>query len=140
MLDIERVTVVGHSLGGGVAMQFAYQYPQRCERLVLVSQRRHRRATSPRAATRDPAVGAELLMLLPARPADAAVAPASVCCAALDTDLGVDARDLAGSFDALPDSHSRQAFARTLRAVVDWHGQVVTMLDRCYLASACRCC
>ena len=30
-------TVVGHSLGGGVAMQFAYQYPERCERLVLVS-------------------------------------------------------------------------------------------------------
>src|SRR4029453_1776014 len=30
-------TIVGHSLGGGVALQFAYQYPQRCERLVLVS-------------------------------------------------------------------------------------------------------
>src|SRR5437879_6212755 len=37
VLDVERVTVVGHSLGGGVAMQFAYQYPERCERLVLVS-------------------------------------------------------------------------------------------------------
>src|SRR6476646_3472257 len=37
VLEIERVTVVGHSLGGGVAMQFAYQYPERCERLVLVS-------------------------------------------------------------------------------------------------------
>ena len=33
----ERVTVVGHSLGGGIAMQFAYQFPERCERLVLVS-------------------------------------------------------------------------------------------------------
>src|SRR3954465_121695 len=32
-----RVTVVGHSLGGGIAMQFAYQFPERCERLVLVS-------------------------------------------------------------------------------------------------------
>src|SRR3954469_21692921 len=37
MLDVERVTVVGHSLGGGVAAQFAYQYPERCERLVLVA-------------------------------------------------------------------------------------------------------
>src|SRR5919197_5684608 len=37
VLDVERVTVVGHSLGGGVAMQFAYQFPERCERLVLVS-------------------------------------------------------------------------------------------------------
>ena len=36
-LGHERVTVVGHSLGGGVAMQFAYQYPERCERVVLVS-------------------------------------------------------------------------------------------------------
>src|SRR6187399_857444 len=36
VLDIDRVTVVGHSLGGGVAMQFAYQFPERCERLVLV--------------------------------------------------------------------------------------------------------
>ena len=36
-LGIERATLIGHSLGGGVAMQFAYQQPQRCERLVLVS-------------------------------------------------------------------------------------------------------
>ena len=36
-LGHERVTVVGHSLGGGIAMQFAYQFPERCERLVLVS-------------------------------------------------------------------------------------------------------
>src|SRR4051795_5360104 len=37
VLDIDRVTVVGHSLGGGVAMQFAYQYPQLVERIVLVA-------------------------------------------------------------------------------------------------------
>src|SRR4051794_29923234 len=36
-LGEERGTIVGHSLGGGVAMQFAYQFPQACERLVLVS-------------------------------------------------------------------------------------------------------
>ena len=36
VLDIERVTVVGHSLGGGVAMQFAYQFPQLVDRLILV--------------------------------------------------------------------------------------------------------
>ena len=35
-LGHERATIVGHSFGGGVAMQFAYQYPERCERLVLV--------------------------------------------------------------------------------------------------------
>jgi pimeloyl-ACP methyl ester carboxylesterase len=36
VLDIEKVTVVGHSLGGGVAMQFAYQFPQLVDRLILV--------------------------------------------------------------------------------------------------------
>jgi pimeloyl-ACP methyl ester carboxylesterase len=36
-LGHERVTVVGHSLGGGIALQFAYQFPERTERLVLVS-------------------------------------------------------------------------------------------------------
>src|SRR5215471_459361 len=37
ILGVERVTVIGHSLGGGIAMQFAYQYPERCERVVLVA-------------------------------------------------------------------------------------------------------
>ena len=36
-LGHDRVTVVGHSLGGGIALQFAYQFPERTERLVLVS-------------------------------------------------------------------------------------------------------
>src|SRR6476619_5541666 len=36
-LGHDRGTIVGHSLGGGVAMQMAYQFPERCERLVLVS-------------------------------------------------------------------------------------------------------
>ncbi|MFI5042968.1 MAG: alpha/beta fold hydrolase, partial [Acidimicrobiales bacterium] len=37
VLDRERVTIVGHSLGGGVAMQFAYQFPGWAERLVLIA-------------------------------------------------------------------------------------------------------
>src|SRR6266576_214690 len=36
-IGVDRATIVGHSLGGGVAMQFFYQFPQRTERLVLVS-------------------------------------------------------------------------------------------------------
>jgi pimeloyl-ACP methyl ester carboxylesterase len=51
----------------------------------------------------------------------------------LDTDLGQDAPELLTLVDALPDTNSRSAFIRTLRAVVDWRGQAVTMLDRCYL-------
>jgi pimeloyl-ACP methyl ester carboxylesterase len=51
----------------------------------------------------------------------------------LDTGLGADAADLLRLVDALPNQTARAAFIRTLRSVVDWRGQVVTMLDRCYL-------
>jgi len=37
LLGHDRATLVGHSLGGGIAMQFAYQFPEMTERLVLVS-------------------------------------------------------------------------------------------------------
>src|ERR1700760_1878141 len=46
-LGHRRVTVVGHSLGGGVAMQFAYQFPELCSRLVLVSSGGLGRGVSP---------------------------------------------------------------------------------------------
>lgn len=36
-LGHERATLVGHSLGGGIAMQFSYQFPEMVERLVLVA-------------------------------------------------------------------------------------------------------
>ena len=63
ILEVDRVTVVGHSLGGGVAAQFAYQFPERCERLVLVGSGGVGRTVSP--LLRLAAVpGAELLMPL----------------------------------------------------------------------------
>jgi pimeloyl-ACP methyl ester carboxylesterase len=51
----------------------------------------------------------------------------------LGTDLGRDAADFLRVFDTLPDATARSAFVRTLRAVIDHRGQVITMLDRCYL-------
>src|ERR1700748_49055 len=36
-LGVDSATVVGHSLGGGIAMQFLYQHPEYCRRLVLIS-------------------------------------------------------------------------------------------------------
>ena len=36
VIGVDRCTVVGQSLGGGVAMQLAYQHPELVERLVLV--------------------------------------------------------------------------------------------------------
>ena len=47
VLGIDRFTVVGHSLGGGVAAQLAYQYPERVERMVLVASGGVARDVSP---------------------------------------------------------------------------------------------
>jgi pimeloyl-ACP methyl ester carboxylesterase len=52
----------------------------------------------------------------------------------LNTDLGRDRDELIRVFDGLPDGAARFSFTRTLRSAVDWRGQVVTMLDRSYLA------
>ena len=54
----------------------------------------------------------------------------------LDTALGRDAEEILAVFDALPDAQARRAILRTLRSGVDWQGQVITMLDRAYLAEA----
>ena len=135
VLDIDRVTLVGHSLGGGVAMQFAYQFPHRTERLALVSTGGVGRGVTP-ALRLASLPGAHLalasLRLPPVRTQTTLVIRLLQL---LDTGLGVDAPDLLRVMDALPDSASRDAFIRTLRAVVDWRGQVVTMLDRCYLTA-----
>jgi pimeloyl-ACP methyl ester carboxylesterase len=133
VLGIDRATVVGHSLGGGVAMQFAYQYPERCERVVLVSTGGVGKEVNPllRIAS---APNADLVLpLLSVRATRAAVRLGLSALEALETDIGRDADNFLRVFDALPDAASRRAFVRTLRAVVDWRGQVITMLDRCYL-------
>lgn len=125
VLDIDRVTVVGHSLGGGVAMQFAYQFPERCSRLVLVASGGVGRGVHPllRLAS---APGAELaLPVLTRVPGLPTLLP--------KLDFGPDATYARERYMALRDRNARTAFLRTLRSVVDVRGQVVTMLDRCYL-------
>lgn len=134
VLGVERATIVGHSLGGAVAMQFAYQFPDRCERLVLVGTGGISRQVTPllRAASLP---GAQLLLQLLQLPTTRWQIGAAVKVLEwLRTDLAVDAPDILRVVDALPDATSINAFVRTLRAVVDWRGQVGTMLDRCYLA------
>jgi pimeloyl-ACP methyl ester carboxylesterase len=133
VLNIDRATVVGHSLGGGVAMQFAYQFPERCERLVLVSSGGAGRQTSPLLQLiAIPGAGVVLpLMNLPGIRHAGELSLRML--RLLGTDIGRDAEDMIKLFDAWPDKTSRSAFVRTLRGVVDRTGQVVTMLDRCYL-------
>ncbi|MFC1403921.1 MULTISPECIES: alpha/beta fold hydrolase [unclassified Streptacidiphilus] len=133
VLGIERATLVGHSLGGGVAMQFAYQFPERTERLVLVSTGGVGREVNPvlRAVSLP---GADLMLSSLRLPGMRLQSNAVIqLMQLLGTDLGLDAADLLNLVDGLPDATARSAFIRTLRAVVDWRGQVVTMLDRCYL-------
>lgn len=52
------------------------------------------------------------------------------------TGLGRDLPNMLRILDDLPEPTASAAFSRTLRAVVDWRGQIVTMLDRCYLTEA----
>ena len=134
VLEIDRVTVIGHSLGGGVAAQFAYQFPERCERLVLVDSGGVGRSVSPflRLAT---VPGVETLMpLFGLPPVRMATRITAGVMRHLSTALGRDAEELLAVFDALPDTAARTAILRTLRSGVDWRGQVITMLDRAYLA------
>ncbi len=133
VLEIERVTVLGHSLGGGVAMQFAYQFPERCERLCLVSTGGVAHEVNPllRFAS---APNADLVLpLIGTRGAQLLGRLTFGALEALNTNLGLDASHFMRVFDALPDAAARRAFVRTLRAAVDWRGQCITMLDRCYL-------
>lgn len=136
LLDVDRVTVVGHSLGGGVAAQFAYQYPERCERLVLVATGGVATAVSPflRIAA---APLAEVFLIPLSLPFAKPVGRLGLEALRLSgTDLGRDHDQIARVLDALPDRDARIAFTRTLRSGVDWRGQVVTLRDRAYLAQA----
>jgi pimeloyl-ACP methyl ester carboxylesterase len=135
-LGHDSATVVGHSLGGGIAMQFAYQYPERCERLVLVSSGGLGRDVHLllRAATLP---GSELV--LPLLNSDKLRDAGRLVTGALDRvgiSLSPDITEVARGASSMPDAESRRAFLATLRAVIDERGQRVDARDRLYLAEA----
>ncbi len=132
-LGLERATVVGHSLGGGIAMQMAYQHPERVERLVLVGSGGLGKEVSPllRLLT---VPGAEYLMPL--------------IFTSYSRDIGNRISLLLKrgglrapaieegwrAYVSLTQSENRSAFVKTLRSVVDLNGQCVNAHDRLYLA------
>jgi pimeloyl-ACP methyl ester carboxylesterase len=133
-LGHERATFVGHSLGGGVAMQLAYQFPDRCERLILVD---------------SGGLGSEVhaLLRLATLPGSEWVLPLLAHAGLLDVGRAVgrllgriglrfatDIAEMARGHASLADPGSRAAFVHTLRASVDHGGQRATALDRLYLA------
>jgi pimeloyl-ACP methyl ester carboxylesterase len=137
-LGIDRVTVVGHSFGGGVAMQFAYQYPQLVERVVLVSAGGVAKDVSLALRLAAMPMGAEALAMLRAPGVMPAIRGFGRAVGSVlgSTKLGRDAADVVGILEGFQDRAGLAAFARTLRSVVDARGQFVTMLDRTYLVQS----
>jgi pimeloyl-ACP methyl ester carboxylesterase len=134
-LGHERATVVGQSLGGGVAMQFAYQFPERCERLVLVNSgglgrevtRYLRMLTLPGFEDVFPFLCTSWLRDAGDRAATwlrrSGVTP------------GPASQEIWRSYASLADARSRRAFFRSLREVIDSGGQAVSALGRLHRAA-----
>ncbi|MGY4712029.1 alpha/beta fold hydrolase [Mycolicibacterium sp. CBM1] len=128
-LGVAQATVVGHSLGGGVAMQFVYQHPDYCRRLILMS-----------SGGLGPDVG-WTLRLLSAPGAELIlpiIAPSPVLAvgdrlrswfrkAGIESPRGA---EIWNAYSSFSDAPTRQAFLRTLRSVVDYRGQAVSALNR----------
>jgi pimeloyl-ACP methyl ester carboxylesterase len=133
-LEIPAATVVGHSLGGGIAMQFAYQFPERCERLGLVNSGGLGREVNIllRAAALP---GAELVLPLIAANWSRIVGLAvSDFVGRLGLRVGSDIAEMGRGYASLIDGEARSAFLHTLRAVIEPGGQRVNASDRLYLA------
>ena len=134
VLGHRRATVVGHSLGGGIAMQFSYEYPVFCERLVLVDSGGLGTEVHPllRAATLP---GSELVLPLVANSRLHVVGEAiGQALGRLGLELGHDLAEVTRGYASLSDAEARRAFLHTLRAVIDLAGQRVNATDRLYLA------
>src|SRR5215212_8103715 len=119
VIGVDHATVVGHSLGGGVAMQFFYQFPQRTERLVLVSSGGLGHEVSPllRGAAL-PGASALLRPVAHRRVLDA-LAAAGARLRAKGNATGVYLQAVARALGPLQEPGSRRAFLQTLRSVID---------------------
>jgi pimeloyl-ACP methyl ester carboxylesterase len=134
-LGHDRVSLVGHSLGGGIAMQFVYQFPERVERLALISSGGLGREVSVflRAATLP---GTELLLpLLAGSHVRRAGTRADGLLRRLRITLPTGLRECLSGFGSLGDAETRAAFVHTARAVLDPAGQRVDARNRLYLAA-----
>jgi pimeloyl-ACP methyl ester carboxylesterase len=136
VLGIDKVTVVGHSFGGGIAMQFAYQFPERTERMILVAPGGLGPEVTPfiRAIALP---GFHQAMGVATLPGIRHVGKAGLR-ALSRTGLSA-ARDLgevAEIYESFKDPQARAAIRHVVRAVVDLKGQIVTMVDRAYLTQA----
>ncbi|MGI8460977.1 MAG: alpha/beta fold hydrolase, partial [Solirubrobacterales bacterium] len=132
-IDVPRASFVGHSLGGGIAMQFFWQFPERVGRLVLVSSGGLGHEVSP--MLRGAALpGASAAVWTAAHPR--VLAAISAAAASLDTrgsKQGKYLRAVIRALRPLEQAGAREAFLQTLRSVIDVRGQRVSARDRLYL-------
>lgn len=134
MMEIDSVTIVGHSFGGGVAMQLAYQHPHLVDRLVLVGSGGLGREVSPLLRFLS-LPGAEYLMPL--------VMPKPLVDTATTLGRELGKRNIRSArlgefwraYSSLAGAENRQAFVKTMRGVIEPGGQVVDASDRLYLAA-----
>src|SRR3954464_14769593 len=133
VIGIDRATIVGHSLGGGVAMQFFYQFPQRTERLVLVSSGGLGREVSPLLRSAALPGASTLLSLAAHRFLLATLGGAGERLRQRGSGRGVYLRAIARALQPLERPGAREAFLQTLRSVIDARGQRVSARDRLYL-------
>jgi pimeloyl-ACP methyl ester carboxylesterase len=134
-LGHDRATLVGHSLGGGIAMQFVYQFPEMVERLVLVSSGGLGRDVSLvlRAAALP---GADLFIGATAGVGQLAGEAIGRGLSAVGLRLSTDVAEVARGYASLADSERRTAFLSALRSVIGTGGQRLAAGDRLYLAEA----
>ena len=132
-LGHERATLVGHSLGGGIAMQFAYHFPEITERLVLVSSGGLGPEVSPvlRAAALP---GADLFIAATAGPGRTVGSAIARGLAAVGLRPNTDVAEVLRGYSSLAEPDRRAAFLATLRSVIGTGGQRVHAGDRLYLA------
>lgn len=133
-LDIPRATIIGQSLGGGIAMQFAYQHRDRCERVVLIGSGGLGPDLSWTLRLLS-APGAELILPVIAPPQ---VLSAGNKIKSLLSSAGVQSprgAELWSAYSSLSDRDTRNAFLRTLRSVVDYRGQAVSALSKLHLTA-----
>jgi pimeloyl-ACP methyl ester carboxylesterase len=133
-LGVMRATVVGQSLGGGIAMQFGYQHRDKTDRLVLIGSGglgpdlnwMLRLLSTP---------GSELVLPAVAPPPVLSVGNSIrswLSSAGIHSPRG---SEMWSAYASLGDRETRQAFLRTLRSVVDHRGQAVSALNRLHLTA-----
>ena len=135
-IGIDRATIVGHSLGGGIAMQYFWQFPDRTERLVLVSSGGLGAEVSPMLRTAALPPASWLLAAASDRRVLGAVAGAAKTLRDRGSSKAVNLEQFVRAVRPLGEPGAREAFVHTLRSVIDVHGQRVSARDRLYLLEA----